>query len=741
VIGQTIAHYRITAKLGEGGMGAVYLATDERLERQVALKFLPDQLSLDPQACERLRQEAKAVSRLAHPNIVMVHSVEKVGHREFIVMEYVPGQSLAEMIGSGLPLDRVIDIAIQVAEGLKAAHRAEVIHQDLKPSNIMIDDDGRVRILDFGVARICSSVGLTPVDTQQGTVSYMSPEQVRGQAADQRADIFSFGILLYEMIAGRTPFGGEHMTAIMYAIANEEPAALRPKDTDLPPKLSEIIDRCLTKNRDERYQTAGELTDDLIALRRSEGAVGEPKVEPAALPSIAVLPFDNLSAEKDQDYFCDGITEEITNALTHVDGLRVVARTSAFAFKDRKEDIRAIGQALNVGSVVEGSVRKAGSKIRITAQLVNVADGYHIWSERYDREMEDVFTIQDEITLAVVDKLKVTLLAGEKASVVKRYTDDLEAYRLYLKGRYYWNRRFEGALPKAIECCQHAIARDPLYATAYTGIADSYMSLGYFGYLPPRDVFPKGKAAAEKALQIDENLAEAHASLGWIKTVYDWDWQGAASSFQRALELNPQYASTHEWYALYLTITGRFDEAIAETKRAQELDPLSLIINSVAGVVYYMARRYDEGIDQLNRAIEMDPAFALSYWFLAGNFMERGELDKAIAALLKLEALTPDGPLAPGALGTAYAMAGQSKQAADMLHRLEEMHRKRYVSPFHFASIYMGLGQRDEAFKQLDAAVEVRESLLAYSKVWPWFDPLRSDQRFGVLLGKLGLGG
>ena len=740
MIGQTIAHYRITAKLGEGGMGAVYLAMDENLERPVALKFLPEQLSRDPEACERLRREAKAVSRLAHPNIVMVHAVERADDRDFIVMEYVPGHSLAELIGTELPFDRVIDFGIQIAEGLKAAHRAEVIHQDLKPSNIIVDHDGRVRILDFGVAMICCSAGVTSTDSTAGTAAYMSPEQVRGQDADQRADVFSFGILLYEMIAGRTPFEGEHMAAIMYAIVNEPPTALNKTRADVPPELSEIIEKCLTKNRDERYQTAGELADDLRALRDQRTGPRPTSLKTQPPPSIAVLPFANLSAEKDQDYFCDGITEEIVNSLTHVEGLRVVARTSAFAFKNKMEDIRAIGRALNVSTLVEGSVRKAGSKIRITAQLVNVADGYHIWSERYDREMEDVFAIQDEITLAIVDKLKITLLAGQKASVVKRYTDDLDAYRLYLKGRYYWNRRFEGALPKAIECCQQAIARDPLYATAYTGIADSYMSLGYFGYLPPHDVFPKAKAAAERALQIDENLAEAHASLGWIKTVYEWDWRGAAKSFQRALALNPQYATAHEWYALYLAVSGRFDEAVAEAKRAQELDPLSMIINSVAGVVFYMARRYDEGIDQLNKAIEMDPGFALSYWFLAGNLMEREMRDEAIAALLKLEALSPDGPLAPGALGTVYALTGQTKQAMDMLRRLEELRRIRYVSPFHFASIYMGLGQMDQAFAQLDAAVEVRESLLVYAKVWPWFDPLRSDPRFAVLLGKVGLG-
>lgn len=740
MIGQTVGHYRISAKLGEGGMGAVYRALDENLEREVALKFLPERLSEDADACKLLRQEAKALSRLAHPNIVTVFTVENFGNREFIVMEYIKGKSLDKLVGAHQPVDQVVELGIQIAAGLKAAHRADVIHQDLKPSNIIVDDDGRVRILDFGVARICCTAGLTPSESPQGTAAYMSPEQIRGTAVDHRADIFSFGIVLFELLAGRTPFAGEHSAAIMYAIASESPPSLDQYRADVPATLAAIIQKCLAKKPEERYQTAEDLGNDLQTARETMDGRHSLDGKSQTLPSIAVLPFSDLSPSKDQEYFCDGITEEITNALSHVDGLRVVARTSAFAFKNKQDDIRAIGRALDVGAVVEGSVRKAGSKIRVTAQLVNVADGYHIWSERYDRELEDVFAIQDEITLAIVDKLRVTLLAAEKASVVKRYTVDVEAYHLYLKGRYYWNRRFEGALPKAIECCQQAISRDPLYATAYTGIADSYMSLGYFGYLPPHEVFPKAKAAAERALQIDGTLAEAHASLGWIKTVYGWDWKGAEESFQRGLSLNPQYASGHEWHSLYLTMIGRFDEAIAEAKRAQELDPLSLIINSVAGVVFYMARRYDDGIDLLNNTIEMDPGFALSYWFLAGNLLERGRWDEAIAALHRLEALSPDGPLAPGAIGTVYGRMGQTAAAIEKLQYLQELARRRYVSPFHFASVHMGLGQFDETFAQLDAAVEARESLLAYSKVWPWFDPLRGDERFDGVLQRIGLG-
>jgi serine/threonine-protein kinase len=572
-------------------------------------------------------------------------------------------------------------------------------------------------------------------------VAYSSPEQVRGGELDQRSDLFSFGVILYEMLTGRRPFAGDHEAAIVYSIVNEEPQPLAGEGLAVTHDLQRIVAKCLAKRPGDRYQSSENLAIDLKTIHeRLASAHGrETKLQIDVAPSIAVLPFTNVSADKDQDYFCDGITEEITNALTKVEGMRVVARTSAFAFKGRTEDIRTIGEKLNVSALLEGSVRKAGTRLRITAQLVNVADGYHIWSERYDREISDIFAIQDEITLAIVDRLKISLLAGEKAKVVKRHTEDLEAYYLYLRGRHFWNRRYEGGLQKGIECFQQAIARDPLYAVAHSGMADSYAVLGYFGYLPPREAYPKAKSASAKALEIDPSLAEAHTSLGWIRTFFDWDWPGAGAAYSRALELNPRYALARGWHALYLTIIGRFDEAIAEAERAQETDPLSSVVNGIVGVVLYMARRYGEGIDQLKKVIEMDPTYILAYWYVSGCYMGKQMWSECEAAQQELLSLSVDSPLAMGAIGTTCAFLGRRDKASEMLRRLEKLRQERYVSPIHCATIYMGLGDKDQAFDQLDAALQARESMLAFLRVWPWFDSLRSEPRFQQLLEKVGL--
>lgn len=740
LIGQTLLHYLITAKIGAGGMGTVYLAQDTRLNRQVALKCLPEALSRDSAARQRLVREAQAASRLNHANIVTIHAVEESDGRDFIVMEYLKGRTLAEIIAEGRrPRAEALDLAIQIAEGLAAAHQAGVVHRDLKPANIIIDEHGRAKILDFGLATFREAVRLSLDGSTLGTLAYCSPEQALGAETDFRSDLFSFGVVLYEMLAARRPFGGHHEAAIIYAIVNEQPAPLPNHNGDIGEDLQRIVSRCLAKRPEERYPAAADLLADLKTARAG-GTVGARTISsrPPAIPSIAVLPMSNLSPDREQEYFCDGITEEIIHALTHVEGIRVVARTSVLVFRNKSEDIRTIGRALNADVVLEGSVRTAGGRVRINVQLISVADGYHIWSERYDREMADVFAIQDEITLAIVDKLKVTLLAGEKAKVVKRYTDDLEAFQLYLEGRYYWNRRFEGGLQRGIECFQRAIARDPNYAPAYSGISDCYCVLGYFGVLPPREVYTKAKEAAARALAIDEELAEAHTSMGWVRTYYDWDWPGGAAAYERALQLNPKYATAHQWYALHLCVDARFDEAVAAGRRAVELDPLSPIINGVLGVVLYMARRYEKGIDAQVRVLSAEPAFALSYWFLAGNYLALRRYDEAIAALEKYLALT-GAPIALGSLGLTLGLAGHKDRAKVVLGQLRQMARERYVSPLHEAMIHMGLDDNESAFAKLHEAVDVRESLLVYLKVWPWVDHVREDPRFAGVLERIGL--
>jgi len=740
MIGKTISHYQILEKLGEGGMGVVYKAQDTKLDRIVALKFLPKHLLCDSEAKVRFEHEAKAASALNHTNITTIHEIDEVEGECFICMEYVEGKSIKELIKEKTSsIEEILKITIQIAEGLNAAHRKGIVHRDIKSDNIMLTEEGLVKIMDFGLAKLKGVSKLTKTGTTLGTMQYMSPEQVQGIEVDQRSDIFSFGVVLYEMITGQLPFKGEHEAAILYSIVNETPEPLARFKPNVPEGLQRIIDKALEKNRDMRYQNVDDLRIDLTKERKELemsgvfAPIGKPQ------PSIAVLPFTNLSADKEQDYFCDGMAEEIINALTQVEGLHVVARTSAFFFRGKEIDIREIGRKLNVGAVLEGSVRKAGNRLRITAQLVNVTDGYHLWSERYDREMEDIFAIQEEISLSIVDKLKVKLLKEEKAKLVKRYTDDPEAYSLYLKGRYFWYRRYEGGLQKGIECFQQAIDQDPLYALAYVGIADCYNQFGLWSFLHPKEAYPKAKVACAKALEIDDTLAEAYASLGWIKMFYDWAWAEAEKAYKRAIELNPNYATVHYYYGLYLGAIGRGIEAIAEAKKSVDLDPLCLVHNAVLGFELYCKRQFDEAIEQLQKTLEMDSNFAVTCFFLGLSYMGKERWEEAIASLKKFASLWQGSPFPIGFLGFAYGMSGQKDEATSMLDQLSKLSQQRYVSSFYKALIYAGLGKKDQAFEYLYKAHVERESWMVSLKVAPFMDTLRSDPRYEALIKKMGL--
>ncbi len=741
MIGKTISHYKILEKLGEGGMGVVYKAEDTKLDRIVALKFLPRHLLPDEETKMRFVHEAKAASALNHPNITTVYEIDEVEGECFISMEYIEGKSLKEVIKEKkLSIEETLKIAIQIAEGLNTAHKKDIIHRDIKSDNLMLTDEGVVKIMDFGLAKLKGVNQLTKTGTALGTAQYMSPEQAQGKEVDPRSDIFSFGVVLYEMITGQLPFKGDYEQAVIYSILNENPESLRSLRTEVQTELELIVNKALAKSPDLRHQKAGDILVDLRKLRKELEFMKEQPSAKRRQPSIAVLPFTNLSADKEQDYFCDGMAEEIINALTHVEGLRVVARTSAFVFKDRREDIREIGKKLNVEALLEGSVRKAGNRLRITAQLINVADGYHLWSEKYDQDMEDIFAIQDEISLAIVNKLKLKLLGGEKAKLVKRHTEDLDAYNLYLKGRYFWNKRTEEGFQKSLECFWQAIEKDPTYALAYAGIADCYDLLGWYGYLPPKEAFPRAKAAAEKALEMDNALAEAHTSLAGASEFYDWDWLAAEREYKRAIELNPSHATAHHWYAEFLSHMGRHEESTAEAKRALEIDPLSLIINALVGWLFYEARQYDRAIEQLQKTLEMEPSFIVAHFFLAFPYVQKAMYNEAIAEVQKAMDLSGRGiPLFLAQLGAIYSYSGKRDEANKVLDELHELSKQRNVSPFYVALIHVGLGQKNQAFEWLEKAYEDRDHWLESLKVDPMLDSVRSDPRFTELLKKMGL--
>jgi serine/threonine-protein kinase len=742
MIGRTVSHYRILEKLGEGGMGVVYKVQDTKLDRIVALKFLPKHLLCDEEAKIRFEHEAKAASSLNHPNIATIHEIDEIEGECFIAMEYVEGKSLKELLKEKtLSLMEVLEIAIQICEGLTIAHEKGIVHRDIKSDNIMLSSRGQVKIMDFGLAKLRGVSKVTKTGSTLGTLAYMSPEQAQGIEVDRRSDIFSFGVVLYDLVTGQLPFKGEHEAAVVYSIINETPEPLARYKANVPEGLQMVVNKALEKNREMRYQHVDDLSADLRKVKKEveAGLTKTLETSKKLMPSIAVLPFTDLSADKEQEYFCDGMAEEIINALTQVESLRVVARTSAFSFKGKDIDIREIGRKLNVETLLEGSVRKAGNRLRITAQLVNVADGYHLWSERYDREMEDIFAIQEEISLSIVDKLKVKLLKEEKAKLVKRYTDDPEAYSLYLKGRYFWNRRYEGGLQKGIEYFLQAIEKDPLYALAHAGIADCYNQFGLWGFLPPKEAYPKAKVAVAKALEIDDTLAEAYASLGWIKMFYDWDWAEAEKAFKRALELNPNYATVHYYYGLYLGVIGCGIEAISEAKKSVELDPLCLVHNAVLGFELYLRRQFDEAIEQLHKTLEMDSNFAVTCFFHGLSYMGKERWEEAITSLKKFASLWQGSPFPIGFLGFAYGMAGKEDEALGMLDQLSRLSQQRYVSSFYKALIYAGLGRKDQAFEYLDKAYDERESWLVSLKAAPPMDTLRSDPRLGALIKKMGL--
>jgi eukaryotic-like serine/threonine-protein kinase len=790
MIDETISHFRVIEKLGAGGMGIVYKAVDVRLDRPVALKFLPDNMTQDPQALERFRREARAASALNHPGICTIYDVGEQDGRAFIAMEFMDGETLRNHIhGQALPLEEMLKLGIQIAEALDAAHAEGIIHRDIKPANIFVTKRGQAKVLDFGLAKLVSKGiaradedfgGEVPDSTSivgiiSGTPSYMSPEQVRGDNLDARTDIFSLGLLLYEMATGRQAFCGGTGGMIIEAVLTRSPVPARSINPDIPPRLEEIINKALHKDKDQRHQHADDIRTDLQRLARATDSgrkaaeedtepvpisttshlhsTGEQRTQNATaqtvalrparisktIDSLAVLPFENASRDPEYEYLSDGIAGSLINILATVPKLRVMAQSTVFRYKGRGMDPQAVGRELNVRAVLTGRIIQSGGSLRIGTELVDVATGSQLWGAQYDRKPGDIFAIQDDISNEMSGKLRLKLTRAEKKRLIKRQTEDAEAYRLYLKGRHHWNRWTEDGFYKAIEYFQQAVEKDPGYALAYTGLADSYVLLGWNGYLPPKDAFPKGKMAAMAALRLDPDLGEAHTPRAAVLWLYDWRWQEAQTAFERSLELNPAHPTANHWYAESLMTMGRHVEAIASMKKSQELDPLSLIISVAIGWAFYMARRYDDAIEQLQRTIELDPNYPVTYWILGLLLRKIGRYELAIAEGEKGVKLSGGSSLMRAALAQTFAAAGRRKKAIQTLDDLTKLAKQKYVAPYFFAGIHVGLGEDLRAMEYLEKSYEEHSHWLIYLHIDPSMDDLRSNPRFQDLLRRIGL--
>ena len=810
IVGRAIGHYQVLSLLGTGGMGEVYLAQDTVLGRQVALKLLPSSFSRETERAQRFELEARAASALNHPNILTIHEIGRVDGAHFIATEFIDGQTLRQyMTDLRIGLIETLDISIQVAAALGAAHDTGIIHRDIKPENVMLRRDRIVKVLDFGLAKLTTQTrsGLTgdqkrpagvSLKTEpgvvMGTAQYMSPEQVRGQEVDARTDIFSLGVLIYEMIAGCPPFVGDTPGDRIAAILKSAPRPLVDLVPEIPSELERIVSKALAKNREERYQVAHALVRDLKNLKHrlefeaeqerssypaaartgeivitpqsnAQSLIGEIKRhgrmaaillallvlivvgvayfysgrDAQTIGSVAVLSFTNVNGDPDSEYLSDGIADSLINSLSQLSDLKVMSFNSVSRYKGAPVDAQTVGRELNVRAVVIGRLARQGDEVAISVELVDTRDRSRIWGAQYNRRSVDVLALQQEIAKELSAKLHPTLNTQEQGRLTKRYTENTEAYRLYLQGRFFWNKRSGEGLRRGIEYFDQAIALDPLYALAYAGLADCYDLLPNYSSTSPKDVLPKAKAAAMRALELDETLAEAHASLGLVKKDYDWDFSGADKEFQRAIALNPNYATVYQWHSENLVTLRRLDEAMVAMKRAQELDPFSLIINGEIGWAYYHARQYDKAIEQLQKTIEMDPHFTRNHFFLGRAYEQKLMYPEAISATQQAISLSGGYSLFKASLGHIYGMSGERGKALILLHELQERSKKEYVSPVAVALIHTGLGDKDEAFALLEKAYQDHDTVLVYYLRDPQLEGLQSDSRFADLLRRVGL--
>ncbi|MFY9618848.1 MAG: protein kinase [Pyrinomonadaceae bacterium] len=808
-------HYRIISKLGAGGMGEVYLAEDTRLDRKVALKILNEDVAADSERLRRFVQEAKAASALNHPNIITIHEIGETGNRHFIAIEFIDGETLHDRLKSGpLSLRSVLDAGIQIGSALQAAHDANIIHRDIKPENVMVRPDGLIKVLDFGIAKVTGPVvsqvdaeaptlkGGTSPGTIVGTAAYMSPEQARGKPIDPRTDIFSLGVVLYEMLTGRKPFDGETPVDVIAAILHKDPPPISESMPDVPAEIERIVNKQLRKDCDERYQTIKDLLIDLkdaqrelefenkLKLRAPLRDTGDPRATPATvrttasngsliteikrrkavavsvatalvlaaiaivysissnrqvnspaesapIGSIAVLPFQNRSSVAETEYLSEGLAESLIYGLSQFPNLRVSPSSTVNRYRGKEIDAVAIGSELGVNAVMTGRFAQHGDNLMISVELVDVRNNKLLWGRQYDRKLTDLLTTQREIASEITQHLKLKLSGEEHNRATRHYTNNSEAYQLYLKGQYYAARYTKEGFNKGIEYFEQAIAKDPNFALAYSGLAFCYMNQTDWVFAP-KDSVPRAKQAVENALRLDDSLAQAHTMRGMLMLQYDWNWSGAEQEFRRAIELDPHYALGRSFLAWHLAAMGRFDESIAEDKRALDLDPLSTAVNADLGWDLYFARRYSEAIEQLRKAVDLEPNYWVSHVLLARCYVQTGRLNEAVASYERARQIENSIPEVVAGVGHGYAVSGRKAEALKIIRELQERSKKEFIPSYTIATIYAGLGEKEQALHHLTKSYEEGSFYMIHLKVEPILDPLRSDSRFTDLLRKVG---